>query len=190
MPEPVIRRAGSADAQTVSAIGVETFIETFGHLYPQSDLQTYLREAYNLERTRADLADPAKATWLVEKDGQTVGYALAGPCGLPHGEVTAACGELKRIYLLKAHQSGGLGARLFAEVMAWLQAQGPRTVWLGVWSENHGAQRFYERHGFAKAGEYEFHVGSTVDLEYIYKRDAVRFSTFAGNLASGEQSIA
>jgi len=176
MPEPLIRRAGSADAETVAAIGAETFIETFGHLYPASDLQAYLAQAYSLERTRADLAHPAKATWLVEADGEPIGYALAGPCGLPHPDVTPACGELKRIYLRRDRQGGGLGARLFAETMAWLESKGPRTIWLGVWSENHGAQRFYVRHGFGKAGEYNFPVGATVDLEYIFKRDAVNFS--------------
>ena len=177
MPEPLIRRAGSADAETVAAIGAETFIETFGHLYPPSDLESYLAEAYNLERTRADLADPAKATWLVEADGEAIGYALAGPCGLPHAGVTPECGELKRIYLRKARQGGGLGARLFAETMAWLEKDGPRAIWLGVWSENHGAQRFYIRHGFGKAGEYDFHVGATVDREYIFKRDRVNSSS-------------
>jgi GNAT superfamily N-acetyltransferase len=190
MPQPLIRRAGSADAATVAAIGVETFVETFGHLYPPADLASYLEEAYSAERTRADLTDPAKATWLVEADGRTVGYALAGPCGLPHADVTAGCGELKRIYLLKAWQGGGLGARLFAETMTWLQAAGPRTLWIGVWSENHGAQRFYARHGFAKAGEYKFHVGDTVDLEYIFKRDAVSFSSATENSASQEHNPA
>ena len=176
MSEPLIRRAGPADAQTVADLGAETFCETFAHLYPTADLQTYLQEAYNLARVEGDLADPAKATWLVEADGQAVGYALAGPCGLPHAEVTPACGELKRIYFRRQVQGGGLGARLFAEVMAWLQKDGPRDVWIGVWSENYGAQRFYARQGFAKAGEYHFPVGKTVDLEFILRRPAESFA--------------
>ena len=138
MPEPSIRRAGPADAQALSAIGAATFVETFGHLYPPSRPQGLpAAEAYNLERTAADLAHPAKASWIVEADGEVVGYALAGPCGLPHPDVTPECGELKRIYLKTAWQGGGLGGRLFAETMAWLQADGPRAVWLSVWSENH-----------------------------------------------------
>lgn len=190
MPEPLIRRAGSADAQVLAAIGAETFIETFGHLYPDADLRHYLAEAYSLARTQADLADPAKASWLVEADGQAVGYALAGPCGLPHPDITPACGELKRIYLHKAWQGGGLGARLFAETIGWLQRAGPRTVWLGVWSENHPALRFYARHGFTKAGEYDFHVGETVDHEYIYRRDAESFPRVTANSASNEHNLA
>src|SRR5688500_2017832 len=174
--EPVIRRATAADAETLSALGTLTFRETFAHLYPAEDLKVFLADAYGLERTRADLADPAKASWLVEAGGEAIGYALAGPCGLPHDAVTPACGELKRIYFRKDRQGGGLGKVLFAQVMDWLQSDGPRDVWIGVWSENHGALRFYERHGFAKAGEYGFKVGQTTDREFILRRSADSFS--------------
>ncbi len=170
MPEPVIRRAGSEDAETLAAIGVATFTETFAHLYTPQDLQVFLAEAYDLERTKASLADPAQASWLVEAGGEVVGYATVGPCRLPHPEVTDACGELKRIYLTKACQSSGLGARLYAEAVGWLERDGPRQVWLGVWSENHKALRFYARQGFEKVGEYGFRVGATVDREFILRR--------------------
>jgi len=190
MPEPLIRRAGSADAETLAALGVATFIETFGHLYAPADLRAYIAEAYDLDRTRADLADPAKASWLVEADGDAIGYALAGPCALPHPEVTPACGELKRLYFLKAWQNGGFGARLFGEVMDWLQSQGPRAVWIGVWSENHGAQRFYSRHGFEKAGEYDFHVGAQIDLEFIFRRTAESFCADTAERATREHNPA
>jgi ribosomal protein S18 acetylase RimI-like enzyme len=189
-PQPLIRRAGSADAQALSAIGEATFRETFGHLYPPTDLEPFLAQAYGVARSRSDLADPAKASWIVEADGEAVGFALAGPCELPHPEVTPVSGELKRIYLLKAWQNGGLGRRLFAETQAWLQAQGPRDVWIGVWSENRGAQRFYERQGFEKVGEYGFAVGNTVDREFILRRDAVSFSIKSGEFASAEHNPA
>jgi diamine N-acetyltransferase len=173
---PAIRRAGPDDAEVLSELGARTFSDTFAHLYDPQDLRVFLAEAYGLERTRADLADPAKAHWLVEADGRPIGYALAGPCALPHDEVTPACGELKRLYFLKDQQGGGLGRRLFGEVMAWLQADGPRDVWIGVWSENFGAQRFYEREGFAKVGEYGFNVGRTVDREFILRRRGESFT--------------
>jgi ribosomal protein S18 acetylase RimI-like enzyme len=188
--EPLIRRAGPLDAEALARIGARTFTDTFGHLYPASDLDHFLKEAYSLARTRADLADPAKANWIVELDGQVIGYALAGPCALPHPEVSPACGELKRLYLLKSCQNGGLGRRLFAETMAWLQAAGPRTVWIGVWSENHGAQRFYIRHGFEKVGEYDFRVGDTVDREFILRRTAESFSKEHSSLADREHNFA
>src|SRR6185503_16466566 len=143
MSDPVIRRAGPADAQALAAIGLATFCETFDGIYSDADLRAYLAEAYDLERTRADLADPAKASWLVEADGEAIGYATVGPCTLPHAEVTPGCGELKRIYVLKGWQGSGLAQRLLGVTMDWLGREGPCAIWLGVWSENLKAQRFY-----------------------------------------------
>lgn len=170
MTTPTIRRATPDDAEALSRIAATTFTETFGHLYPPEDLSDFLAEVYAVSKARADLADPAKAVWLVESGGEVVGHALAGPCDLPHPEVTPACGELKQLYILKAHQGGGVGSRLLAETLAWLERGGPRRLWIGVWSENYGAQRLYGRMGFQKVGEYEFPVGRTRDREFILSR--------------------
>ncbi|WP_340647583.1 GNAT family N-acetyltransferase [Phenylobacterium sp.] len=176
MSEISIRRAGPADAPVLSELGARTFSDTFAHLYDPGDLAAFLAGTYTVEAMAADLAHPAKALWLVETGGRAVGYAQCGPCDLPHPEVTSSCRELKRFYLLKAFQNGGLGGRLFWETMDWMEAGGPRSLWIGVWSENHGAQRFYQRAGFEKVGEYGFKVGSTTDLEFILRRSADRFS--------------
>ncbi|MET3664605.1 GNAT family N-acetyltransferase [Caulobacter sp. 1776] len=163
-----LRRATPADADTVSSLGARTFTETFGHLYPPEDLETFLAEAYGLERTHNDLAHPDKATWLLEdEDGEAIGYALAGPCALPHDDVAPGDGELKRIYVLKSHQGGGRGSALLTTALDWL---GPRRIWIGVFSENFGAQKLYGRMGFTKVGEYHFKVGETRDLEFILRR--------------------
>ncbi len=172
MSQPTIRRATLADAQALSTIGATTFTETFAHLYPPADLAAFLAESYGLERARADLADPRRAAWLVEAGGQVVGHALACPAKLPHAEVTPQAGELDRLYVLKSHQGGGMGSRLLAEVFAWLLKDGPRDLWLGVWSENHGAQKLYARHGFETVGTYDFVVGKTRDHEFIMRRKA------------------
>ncbi len=136
-----IRRATVDDAPTLSALAARTFTETFGHLYPPQDLQAFLEEAYTVERQRVILAHPDYAVWLLELDGEAVGHAAAGPCGLPHPDVKPGDGELKRLYLIKAQQNCGWGSRLLETALAWLEHEGPRTLWLGVWSENFGAQR-------------------------------------------------
>jgi ribosomal protein S18 acetylase RimI-like enzyme len=190
MSDAIIRRVTPADAEALAAIGAATFAETFGHLYPHEDLEAFLADAYGLARTQRDLADPAKAAWLVEARGEVVGYAQAGPCELPHPDVTPACGELKRFYFVERWQNRGLGGRLFDAVMAWLLAPGPRDIWIGVWSENHGAQRFYRRQGFEKVGEYGFKVGRTVDHEFILRRRADTFAGYADKLAYSEHNLA
>ena len=167
-----IRRAVVADADTLSVLASRTFVETFGHLYPAQDLEFFLRDAYAPEKQAVILAHPDYAVWLLEEDGVAVGHAAAGPCGLPHDEVAPGDGELKRLYVLASHQGGGWGGRLFDQAERWLLRDGPRTLWIGVWSENFGAQRFYARRGFEQVGTYAFPVGRVRDREFILRRPA------------------
>ena len=167
---PAIRRATPADAAALAEVGIRTFVETFGHLYSREDLQAFLDESHAEAAYARYLADPRYALWLLEDDRGARGYALAGPGGLPHPDATPADGELKRLYVDKDLHNGGWGGRLFAEALAWLERDGPRTLWISVWSENHGAQRFYARQGFSFAGEYEFPVGAQRDREFMFRR--------------------
>jgi ribosomal protein S18 acetylase RimI-like enzyme len=169
----MIRRAIQGDAKRLSELGARTFVDAFGHMYPEDDLQDFLRESHAPEAYARYLADPAYALWLLEDDdGNALGYALAGPSGLPHPDVAPGDGELKRLYVDRSLHNGGWGGRLFREALDWLERDGPRTLWISVCSENFGAQRFYARHGFKKAGEYEFPVGRVRDREFIFRRDA------------------
>ena len=166
----VIRRAVAADADTLAALGAATFVETFGHLYSPPDLQVFLDESHAPEAYAKVLADPAYALWIAEDDGRPVAYAQAGPCGLPHAEARPAHGELKRLYVRADAQNTGTGRALMDAAMAWLERDGPRPLWISVWSENLGAQRFYGRYGFEFAGEYAFLVGEQRDREFMYRR--------------------
>jgi len=165
-----IRRATVADAECVVDITRRNFTETFGHLYPPEDLAYFLDNSYSLDAHRTMLADDGYAIWLLEREGQALGHAVAGPAGLPHPDVAEGDGELKRLYILQDAHNGGWGGKLFQTVLDWLERDGPRTLWIGVWSENLGAQRFYGRYGFEKVGEYLFPVGSTNDHEFILRR--------------------
>ena len=167
-----IRRATIDDAATLSSLAARTFTETFGHLYPRQDLEAFLAQSYAVDRQATILARPDYAVWLLEDGGTAVGHAAAGPCGLPHADVAPGDGEVKRLYVLASHQNAGWGGRLFEQAQRWLLRDGPRTLWVGVWSENTGARRFYARHGFSKVGTYEFPVGRVRDLEFILRRPA------------------
>jgi len=169
-PGFTLRRATVDDAKALSALATRTFVDTFGHLYPREDLEPFLAETYSIAAQRALLMNPNLAIWLLQHGGAPVGYALAGPCTLPHPDVSAEDGELKRLYVIKPLQGRGLGVHLMQAAMDWLLRDGPRTLWLGVWSENLGAQRFYARYGFSKAGEYLYPVGHSRDREFIFKR--------------------
>ena len=99
-----------------------------------------------------------------------IGFATACPSNIPHPDVAPGDGELQRLYILQGHQGAGRGTLLLNTALEWLERDGPRTLWIGVWSENYGAQRFYARHGFEIVGEYSFMVGDHADRELITQR--------------------
>ena len=99
-----------------------------------------------------------------------IGYVTACPAQLPHPDVAPGDGEIQRLYILQGHQGAGRGTALLNTALEWLERDGPRTLWIGVWSENYGAQRFYARHGFEIVGEYSFMVGDHADRELITRR--------------------
>jgi len=166
-----IRRATPADAATLAELGTATFVETFGHLYSPQDLQTFLDESHSVAAYASVLAtESGYVLWIAECEGRAIGYVQAGGCGLPHEDVLPEDGELKRLYLRRDAQNGGVGRALMDAAMAWLLRDGPRTLWLSVWSENFGAQRFYARYGFAFVAEYAFIVGEQCDREFMFRR--------------------
>lgn len=178
MPDqrPVAPRiATQADIPALAKLKVtcfrETFLEDFAVPYPPADLALFETEAYGEPQVEAELADPAHATWVYERDGHLLAYAHAGPSKLPHPEVTEHSGELYQLYVRRECQAMGLGRALFAAALAWLERTYPGPLWLGVWSGNMRAQAFYGAAGFRQVGNYQFHVGDHRDEEFIYRRD-------------------
>lgn len=170
-PEVTIRRAIPTDAASLAVLGAATFTETFGHLYPPEDLQTFLLESHSLDTWARKLAD-SECTVCVATlaDAMPIGFIVVGPCKLPVENREPTAGEIQQLYVLARHHNLRLGTRLMELGLASLDAQGRTPLYIGVWSENFGAQRFYGRYGFNKVGEYGFPVGSTVDREFILKR--------------------
>ena len=171
---PAIRRATPGDAATLSALGRDTFIETWieGYRMPYAPdaVAAHLDAGFGEPVIAARLADPANAYWLVEQEGRAVGYAFAGSCTLPYPDLRPEDGELKHLYLRRDAQTGGVGGALLDAALAWLERDGPRRIWLGVWSGNTRAQRFYARRGFTIVGEHTYPVGDVVDREFAMRR--------------------
>jgi ribosomal protein S18 acetylase RimI-like enzyme len=169
-PNISFRRATLDDAAALAELAATTFTETFGHLYPPEDLQTFLVESHSVESWRRTLADSERAIWLAVLDDVSIGFIAVGACKLPIDNREPTAGEVQMLYVLATHHNLRLGSRLMDLGLEWLQAQERTPLYVGVWSENFGAQRFYGRYGFKKVGEYGFRVGGTVDHEFILKQ--------------------
>ena len=165
-----LRPALSADAAPLAKLAAVTFTETFGRLYSPQDLQSFLSISRSEERYLRLLADERMGLWLASTSaGEPVGYAVAGPCKLPVENLEPTAGEMQELYVRSDYHGYQLGTRLLVSALDWLAAR-YSPLYVGVWSENVGAQRLYGRYGFNKVGEYGFPVGDHVDHEFILKR--------------------
>ena len=170
-----IRIARPEDAAALAEVKLRTFRETFleegfAIPYPPADLAIFEASSYSAASVAAELADPARRTWVAEAEGRLLGYAQVGPCKLPHPEAGEAQGELYQLYVLREAQGLKLGKALLDAAMDHLAATRPGPVWLGVWSGNDKAQAVYAKRGFTKVGDYRFKVGSWYDEEYIFRK--------------------
>ncbi len=174
MTEPLIRPARPEDAAALGALGrqtfLDTFVEGFGIPYPEADLTPFLDASFSAAAIAAKLDEPGAAWWVAERDGARLAFANAGPNTLPHPEARPTHMELRRLYVGKAAQGFGLGTRLLTVALNWMETHPAGPLWIGVWSGNLKAQRLYAAHGFEKAGEYQYPVGSWRDDEFILRR--------------------
>ena len=166
-----IRAATAEDAAALAELGAATFTETFGYLYPPEDLQEFLSRSHTPESWSRTLSDPSRGVFVVEhRSGRKIGFIVVGACKLPVENLEPQAGEVQQLYVYAEFHNLRLGRQLMDRGLEWLASQRRAPVYIGVWSQNHGAQRFYGRYGFSKVGEYGFPVGKTVDREFILKR--------------------
>ncbi|KAF9435142.1 hypothetical protein BGZ76_006832 [Entomortierella beljakovae] len=166
-----LRKAIPDDAATLAELGALTFTDTFGEIYDPKDLQEFLTTTYTVEQHLIPLNDPRESFWLLEdNNGKALAFGWAGACKLPVPNLESSAGEIKRLYVHPDHQGKKLGSYVLDKMLAWLkEEEGYSPLYIGVWSENDGAQRLYNRYGFEKFCEYEFPVGNHRDREFIFK---------------------
>lgn len=168
-----------ADLSTVAVADLATFardsyVHTFGHLYAQTDLDTFLDRAYDPDGLAKEAAQPGYA-YRIAHDAQGIaGYIKIGPLGLPVDPDLVAgrrVFELKQLYLRPDHFGSGLAQQLMRWAWSAYAQRGVERLFLSVYSDNPRAQRFYARYGFKRCGRYHFMVGNHADEEYLYMAD-------------------
>lgn len=168
-----VRAARAGDEAALSLLGGATFLESYAHLLPVTDIIGHVGRQHAAAVYERWLADATCSIWLAEHlPGRApVGYAVVTPPDLPLPDIGPGDLEIRRIYLLHRFQRGGLGRRLMAEVMAHGRAVTARRLLLGVYSRNESALAFYQRLGFVRAGTRQFRVGANDYFDYILSLD-------------------
>lgn len=161
------RNGVPGDGAAIARLFQTSFIATFGHLYAQEDLDTFL-DGVTAEAFEDELANAEFAFRLAEDSGTLAGFVKIGPDNLP-GDALPGTIELYQLYVRERWHGSGVAR----ELMDWAIAESRRRcasyLTLTVYIDNHRARRFYERYGFAEVGKYVFMVGNHADDDRIMR---------------------
>ncbi len=169
----ILREAARDDAGPLAVLAREAFVAAFGPLYQPDDLAAFLAEHRSRDAYAAQIADPDVRIMLAEHEyGALSAYCLIklGAQFPEHPEPRPARPVmLSQLYCAATTTGQGTGARLMDWALAEARDFQADAITLSVFSENYGAQRFYQRFGFAHVADIYFWVGSHRDDELLYE---------------------
>lgn len=151
-----IRPATLADAQTIAALHVACWGETYTSLAPAEILAEYTLETRLAQwRETLDGAGPQQPppnVFLALREGSAIGFSA---CGAQQSGILGErgyAGEFQAIYLLKEAQQLGAGRGLMRVMAQALRERGIEWGSLWVLRHNFTARKFYEKLGGRKIG--------------------------------------
>ncbi len=152
---PQLRAATPDDSQTIAALHVACWAETYRGLLPDAliDSMTVADRSVQWQRALERRAD-VQVIVAEAVDGALLGFASGGPT---RGTQLGTVQEVYAIYLRAAAQRQGLGRALLQSLAAHLALKSMMSdrLSLGLWvlGANAQARAFYERMGGTLAGE-------------------------------------
>ena len=160
-----------ADLAVLRQVSLETFKEAFAAQNDPVDFETYLREAFSLERLLQELTNPETRFFFLYYKKRLAGYAKINTGKAQTELQDSEALEIERIYVRKPFQGRGLGSWLFEKLISLAREEAMKYVWLGVWEENKEAIRFYKRHGFVTFGKHPYYIGSDRQMDWMMRLD-------------------
>jgi ribosomal protein S18 acetylase RimI-like enzyme len=148
--EFAIRAAVPADAPAIAQLHVAVWRATYRDLAPPEAVRVLdvpTRQARWLEM----LAKGERTVLVAERDGRIVAIGTAGAPSVP---ALSGHGEILYLYVDPAHGRRGIGKTLMRRLALALQAQGFRSMALGVVEGNRPAIDFYKKLGGRLSGSY------------------------------------
>jgi ribosomal protein S18 acetylase RimI-like enzyme len=166
-----VRPATIDDAEHLSEAAARMFNDTFGPANTAEDMANYLATTFTTEKQRAELADPERATFILDANGTVAGYATLHRGVRSDGIIGEHPTEIQRIYVDRGYQGKGYAKSLMNACVAQAQRWKSDVLWLAVWEHNPRAIRFYEKSAFHKVGMQHFQLGSDLQHDHVMARN-------------------
>jgi ribosomal protein S18 acetylase RimI-like enzyme len=148
----VIRAATAGDAETIAALNLACWRETYAGLVP-ADVHAEFTLDERLAHWRGVFeAETGRVALAADADGAAVGFSHWRPHEFALGGRLGRGGEIAALYLPRSTQRRGLGRRLMRLTAVEMRAHGLRWASLVVLRDNLPARRFYEAMGARRFG--------------------------------------
>ncbi|MEO8031168.1 MAG: GNAT family N-acetyltransferase [Gemmatimonadota bacterium] len=162
-----VRPGAQTDAESLTELSRQTFIDTYAIHNTPEDMALYLRQSLTVEQWRDILSHPDHVVLLLEDGIGLAGYAELRTGFVPDCVTATAPIELSRLYILTDRFGQGLGARLMESAVAEAARRGRSALWLGVWQKNERAIGFYRKSGFKIVGNQVFPLGRDLQADWV-----------------------
>jgi ribosomal protein S18 acetylase RimI-like enzyme len=163
----VLRAAVSADIAPLVKLARSTFRAAFAAVNTPEDMDSYLRQAFADQVISTEFADHNNTFVVAVADGQLVGYMKLRRGSSEPSIDTVKTIELERLYTATEQIGRGIGAQFMQEAIHIARTEHCESLWLGVWENNTGALRFYQRQGFVDVGSHAFMLGEDRQVDRI-----------------------
>ncbi len=166
----IIRKAAFSDAALIADLSRETFYDTFAAFNSAADMDLFMETQFSRELLMAELYLPLNHFYIAEEDGVVVGYTRLRENNNPPNLEGLQTLEIARIYAIKDYLGKGVGEQLMKHALLLAEQLGKEIVWLGVWTNNARAIRFYTRWGFEKFSDHIFMLGNDPQTDWLMKK--------------------
>ena len=160
-----------SDLETLRDFSRTNFYENFAHLNTPENMEDYLNEAFDTEKLRGELSNPASFFYFLYADDILAGYLKVNEVPAQSDLQDERSLELERIYISKNVQGAGLGQYLMDHAVRFAVQREKEYLWLGVWEKNEKALGFYRKNGFYEIGTHTFVMGDDAQTDYIMRKD-------------------
>jgi diamine N-acetyltransferase len=178
-----IRLIEKKDLPRLLKFAKKTFSEAFAHLNNPDDFEAYLQTAFTAEKLEHEFNTEGVLFYVITKeydftdDTETIaGFLKLNIASFPdsttvfHTDFTYKKQdllEIERIYVDTPFHGKGIAQLLMQHTEAVARENNCLHIWLGVWSENAKAIRFYEKMGFTKFGQHIFTIGTDDQTDFL-----------------------
>lgn len=156
-----IVKATIEDAELLSKIGRQSFIESHGMSAPEKDITNHVESKFTKAVFEAELSDSNNVFLILYFKEKPIGYSKisynVSQENIPFKNVT----KLERLYVLQEFHHLKLGLELFHFNVQLSKNNHQAGIWLYVWTENQKAINFYKKAAFDIVGSHDFMISET-----------------------------